>query len=173
MADRDFSPAHIPTLAEVKSEIPAECFERSFARSLPYAVMSVVLTVGVGLLAWRFIPLTLQWTPVWLAYAYVNGTIATGIWVVAHECGHRGFSEGTKAQDTLGYILHSALLVPYFSWQRSHAIHHGKTNHLIEGETHVPKRITTPRGRRTLRTRKRIGRRTHGVFTVASRLSVG
>ena len=135
--------------------------------------MSVVLTVGVGLLAWRFIPLTLQWTPVWLAYAYVNGTIATGIWVVAHECGHRGFSEGTKAQDTLGYILHSALLVPYFSWQRSHAIHHGKTNHLIEGETHVPKRITTPRGRRTLRTRKRIGRRTHGVFTVASRLSVG
>ena len=41
-------------------------------------------------------------------------------------------------QDLVGYVLHSALLVPYFSWQRSHAVHHMRTNHLTEGETHVP-----------------------------------
>ena len=29
--------------------------------------------------------------------------------------------------------------VPYFSWQRSHAVHHAKTNHMTEGETHVPR----------------------------------
>ena len=28
--------------------------------------------------------------------------------------------------------------VPYFSWQRSHAVHHQHTNHIYKGETHVP-----------------------------------
>ena len=162
-----------PSLAEVKAAIPSECFERSFARSLPYAVMSVVLTIGLGLLAWTFIPLTWQWTPVWLAYAYVNGTVATGVWVAAHECGHRGFANGTRAQDALGFVLHSSLLVPYFSWQRSHAVHHGKTNHVIEGETHVPKRNDTSRGQFTLKMRKFFGRRTHGAFTIVARLTFG
>ena len=102
----------IPTLAEVKAAIPAECFERSFAKSFAYALMSVVLTISIGFLAWLFIPLTWQWTPAWIAYAYVNGTVATGVWVAAHECGHRGFAKGTRAQDAVGFVLHSSLLVP-------------------------------------------------------------
>lgn len=163
----------LPTTAEVKAAIPSECFDRSFAKSLPYAVMSVVLTIGLGVLAWQFIPLTWQWTPLWLAYAYANGTTATGVWVVAHECGHRGFAKGTRAQDAVGFVLHSSLLVPYFSWQRSHAIHHGKTNHVIEGETHVPKRNDTKYGQRTLRIRNRLGARTHGAWTIVSRLGLG
>ena len=163
----------IPTLAEVKAAIPAECFERSFAKSFAYALMSVVLTISIGFLAWLFIPLTWQWTPAWIAYAYVNGTVATGVWVAAHECGHRGFAKGTRAQDAVGFVLHSSLLVPYFSWQRSHAIHHGKTNHLVEGETHVPKRNTNSRGQFTLKMRSVFGRRVHGAFTIVSRLSFG
>lgn len=59
-------------------------------------------------------------------------------WVIAHECGHNAFSDNRAIQDAVGYILHSFLLVPYFSWQRSHAVHHSRTNHLTEGETHVP-----------------------------------
>jgi omega-6 fatty acid desaturase (delta-12 desaturase) len=44
-------------------------------------------------------------------------------------------------QDAIGFILHSALLVPYYSWQRSHAVHHQYTNHMGLGETHVPERV--------------------------------
>ena len=74
----------------------------------------------------------------WFAYAFAQGTVATGMWVVAHECGHGAFSDNKVLQDAVGYVLHSLLLVPYFSWQRSHAVHHSRTNHLTEGETHCP-----------------------------------
>lgn len=169
----DIGPTDVPTTAEVKAAIPPECFERKLSRSIPYALMSIALTLATGILAWQFIPLTWAWTPAWMLYAYVNGTIAVGVWVIAHECGHRAFAKTTKVQDVVGYTLHSALLVPYFSWQRSHAIHHGKTNHLIEGETHVPKRNTTRRGARALAARRKMGANTHGVFTIAARLGVG
>lgn len=169
----DTPPISVPSTAEVKAAIPAECFERQLSKSLAYAAFSVGLTLLTGVLALLFIPLEWAWTPAWLLYAYVNGTIAVGVWVVAHECGHRAFAKTTKVQDTVGFVLHSLLLVPYFSWQRSHAIHHGKTNHLIDGETHVPKRNTTKRGRRTLRVRKKLGAGTHGALTVAGRLGFG
>lgn len=169
----DVTPESIPSTAEVKAAIPSECFERSLGKSLMYAAFSVGLTLLLGALALMFIPLSWSWAPAWLLYAYVNGTVAVGVWVVAHECGHRAFAPTTKVQDFVGFVLHSSLLVPYFSWQRSHAIHHGKTNHLIEGETHVPKRITTARGLRALRVRRKIGAGTHGAFTVAARLGLG
>jgi len=90
--------------------------------------------VAVGTL----IPLKMAATPLWLAYAAVTGTVWTGMWVVAHECGHGAFSDNRKLQNAVGYFLHTLLLVPYFSWQRSHAVHHQHTNHITKGETHVP-----------------------------------
>jgi len=60
------------------------------------------------------------------------------LWVLAHECGHGAFSDNRKLETIVGYCLHSFLLVPYFSWQRSHAVHHAFTNHITDGETHVP-----------------------------------
>ena len=80
-------------------------------------------------------------TPLWLAWGAVTGTVWTGMWVVAHECGHGAFSDNRKLQDAVGYLLHSVLLVPYFSWQRSHAVHHANTNHITKGETHVQPRV--------------------------------
>merc|ERR1712166_41549 len=40
--------------------------------------------------------------------------------------------------DIVGFIVHQALLVPYFAWQYTHAKHHRRTNHLTDGESHVP-----------------------------------
>lgn len=163
----------IPTTAEVKAAIPSHCFERKLSTSLKHAAISVTLTVALGAFALAFIPLTWAWLPAWLLYAYVNGTVAVGVWVAAHECGHRAFAPTVKVQDAIGFVLHSALLVPYFSWQRSHAIHHGKTNHLTEGETHVPKIVDTKKGNRALNASKNFGPTIHGAFTVVSRLGIG
>ena len=163
----------IPTTSEVKAAIPPQCFERSLRRSLPYALFSVSITILTGIMAWQFLPLSWTWAPAWVAYACLNGTFGIGVWVIAHECGHRAFAPTTRVQDTVGFVLHSLLLVPYFSWQRSHAIHHGKTNHVTEGETHVPKRVTTRAGRRALQARRRMGSTTHGILTLAGRLGFG
>ncbi|MGB6058506.1 MAG: fatty acid desaturase [Microthrixaceae bacterium] len=132
------------TRAEVRAVIPDECFKRSTVRSLCYAAGSVGLVVALVAAAAAFLPITWAWIPAWILYAVATGTAATGVWVIAHECGHGAFSSNRRLQDGIGFALHSVLLVPYFSWQRSHAVHHAKTNHLDEGETHVPRRIKDP-----------------------------
>ena len=127
----------IPTKGDVKKAVPAHCFTRNTMRSLKYAAISVLegaACVALGLQ----IPMTMAAWPLWLLYAAVTGCVWTGMWVIAHECGHGAFSDNRFIQDTVGYILHTFLMVPYFSWQHSHAVHHSRTNHITEGETHVP-----------------------------------
>ncbi|EER10926.1 conserved hypothetical protein, partial [Perkinsus marinus ATCC 50983] len=72
----------------------------------------------------------------WCVYIFWQGVFFTGIWVMGHECGHGAFSPYPLVNDCVGFVLHSALLVPYFSWQYSHARHHKFTNHITRGETH-------------------------------------
>jgi len=62
----------------------------------------------------------------------------TGLWVIGHECGHGGFSESPLVNDTVGLAVHSALLVPYFSWKISHRRHHSNTNNMDRDEVFVP-----------------------------------
>lgn len=163
----------VPSRAEVRAAIPDRCFRLRTSTSLAYAAGSVAATLVPALLAWWYLPLTWAWLPVWLVYAVVVGTAACGVWVIAHECGHGAFSTNTRLQDAVGFVLHSALLVPYFSWQRSHAVHHARTNHLVEGETHVPKRVDTAGGQRALRARRRLGGPVHAGLTIAGRLLFG
>jgi fatty acid desaturase len=72
-------------------------------------------------------------------YSGLMGTSAFGLWVIGHECGHGAFGDNWLQNDVFGFVIHSALLVPYFSWKYSHNKHHKYTNHLVLGETHVPK----------------------------------
>lgn len=162
-----------PTKAEVLAAIPEECFNRSVFRSSLSLLASLAMTIGSGAAAYAFIPLTWAWLPAWVAYAVVAGTAATGCWVVAHECGHRAFAKQNWLQDAIGYCLHSSLLVPYFSWQRSHAVHHARTNHLDLGETHVPARDTTPSGRAWQWWQETIGDEAFAIVVMAIHFLIG
>ena len=46
----------------------------------------------------------------------MQGAVGTGLWIIAHECGHQAFSKWQTMNDAVGLVVHSALLVPYFSW---------------------------------------------------------
>merc|ERR1711998_562667 len=132
--------AELPALSEIKAAIPKYCFERSTATALCLLARCTLLVALVGLLGWD-LPSEqlslLDWT-CWHLYWFAMGVVATGHWVLAHECGHGALFPSAWANDGVGFLLHSALLVPYFSWQYSHRRHHSKTNHIEDGETHVP-----------------------------------
>jgi len=168
----------IPTKAQVRQAIPAHCFKRDTAKSLMYALISVLQSAAC-FAAVPFIPKTMAFAPVWLAWAAFTGTVWTGMWVVAHECGHGAFSDNRRIQDTVGYILHTLLLVPYFSWQRSHAVHHAHTNHITKGETHVPvvvgarPGIENAGGEGELANAKRFGKGPWGALQLVLHLVIG
>ena len=137
---------------------------------------SLALSLGLSVLAFGAgtqIPLSLWLIPVWLIYALVTGTVAMGCWVLAHECGHNAFHPNRQVEGVVGFALHSALLVPYYSWARSHAVHHAHCNHLEGGETHVPPRHTSISGRATERLRQKMGTTLFGVFSLATHLILG
>lgn len=135
------APEDFPKAKDIKAVIPKECFQPETAKSLGYLSVSLIGTalctsVGLGMLG--AIGTSIWTLPLWTAYSAITGTVAMGLWVLAHECGHGAFSPNKKLQDAVGFILHSIMLVPYYSWQRSHAVHHQFTNHMGLGETHVP-----------------------------------
>ncbi|KAK3205041.1 hypothetical protein Dsin_019087 [Dipteronia sinensis] len=68
-----------------------------------------------------------------------GGCLLTGVWVIAHECGHHSFIDHQWVDDTVGLILHSAILVLYFSWKYSHRRHHSNTCSFDRDEVFVPK----------------------------------
>lgn len=132
------------TINDVRAAIPKHCFERSAARGLMYVARDIFS------LATTFALFHTVWTPAnvpsisvraagWALYTFIQGCFATGLWVMAHECGHQSFSPSKTLNDTVGFICHSALLVPYFSWKISHGKHHKATGHLDRDMVFVPK----------------------------------
>ncbi len=131
------SMSDIPSRSEVREVIPRKCFSRQTNQSISYLLQSIFIQTLVVIIGIS-IPLTQNMVFIWFIYAIISGTTAMGLWVLAHECGHGAFSDNKRLETIVGYICHSILLVPYFSWQRSHSVHHAFTNHITNGETHVP-----------------------------------
>ncbi|MQL80189.1 hypothetical protein Taro_012641 [Colocasia esculenta] len=129
------------TLGEIKKAIPQRCFQRSVLRSFSYVVQDLAIVSVLFYLAIAYFP-TLP-SPLhllaWPLYWAVQGCVLTGVWVIAHECGHHAFSDYSLLDDVVGLVLHSALLVPYFSWKYSHRRHHSNTGSLERDEVFVPK----------------------------------
>ncbi|KAK4772895.1 hypothetical protein SAY87_027914 [Trapa incisa] len=128
------------TLGQIKKAIPPHCFQRSVPRSFSYVVYDLTIASIFYYIATTYFhlfpsPFYLAWPLYWA----LQGCVLTGVWVIAHECGHHAFSDYQWLDDTLGLILHSCLLVPYFSWKYSHRRHHSNTGSLERDEVFVPK----------------------------------
>mmetsp|Transcript_46417 Transcript_46417/g.119804 ORF Transcript_46417/g.119804 Transcript_46417/m.119804 type:complete len:345 (+) Transcript_46417:153-1187(+) len=136
------------SVADIRAAIPTRCFEISIVRSFSH-LFHDLLFVGVAAFAATFIDSSSlpMWMRIvlWPIYWWFQGVFATGVWVLAHECGHRAFARSKLVNDVVGLILHSFLLVPYHAWRISHASHHANTNSLERDEVFVPSHSFTPR----------------------------
>ena len=43
----------------------------------------------------------------WAIYTFWAGLVGTGLWIIAHECGHQAFSESKFLNNVVGWVLHS------------------------------------------------------------------
>ncbi|CAN1278168.1 FAD12 [Linum perenne] len=139
------------TLSDIKKSIPPHCFQRSLPRSFSYLAHDLTLVAIFYYIATTYIDLLPNPLPyvAWPIYWAMQGCVFTGwamqgclfiaLWMIAHECGHHAFSDHQWLDDSIGFILHSSLLSPYFSWKHSHRRHHANTSSLERDEVYVPK----------------------------------
>lgn len=140
------------TIKELLGAIPPHCFERSALRSGLYVLWDFFLSACLILAAGRIDGYlgsrgslldgkigSVARVAAWALYGYSIGLVWTGLWVLAHECGHQSFSTSKRINNSVGWLLHSALLVPYHSWRISHAQHHAATGHMTRDQVFVPK----------------------------------
>ncbi|KAI1638487.1 fatty acid desaturase [Biscogniauxia mediterranea] len=132
------------TIKDIHNAIPKHCFNRSAITGLYYVFRDIAcLATTFYLFNTYLTPENVPSTParaaLWGLYTFVQGLFGTGIWVLAHECGHQSFSPSKVLNDTVGWILHSSLLVPYFSWKISHGKHHKATGHMERDMVFVPR----------------------------------
>lgn len=84
------------------------------------------------------VPYLLARVALWLTYGYFQGQQLTGIWVLGHEAGHGTFLPNKFMNEFAGWVFHSFLLTPYFSWQSTHRRHHIYANNLAKDHNYVP-----------------------------------
>lgn len=116
-----------PTIREIRNAIPDHCFKPNNLKSAGHAVFDTSMAVLFAYVSLKTIPLVEFWPARWLLwtlYGYIQGLIFTGVWIVAHECGHGSLFSTTFLNDSFGFVLHTILMVPYFPWKYTHARHH-------------------------------------------------
>ncbi|KAI0635275.1 fatty acid desaturase-domain-containing protein [Trametes polyzona] len=140
------------TIKELLSVIPPHCYERSTTRSMAYVVMDLTIIVSLCKIAYLVEPLISPahiWLPhpvlytaarfvLWATYSFIAGLFGFGLWSIGHECGHYAFSQYKWVNDAVGFILHSGMSVPFFTWRYSHGMHHAATSHMTREQAYVP-----------------------------------
>jgi omega-6 fatty acid desaturase / acyl-lipid omega-6 desaturase (Delta-12 desaturase) len=128
------------TMKEIYDAIPPHCFKSSASRSLFYVARDFgyisILVYASSFI--RCVPVAYARALLWTVYTILQGMVFTGIWILAHECGHGAFSKYKKLNWAMGFLMHSFLLVPFHSWRITHNAHHKGTGNLDKDMAFVP-----------------------------------
>ncbi|EGN92175.1 hypothetical protein SERLA73DRAFT_191523 [Serpula lacrymans var. lacrymans S7.3] len=158
-AQRKLTPFEPPkvTLAEIHASIPKHLYKKSTLKAMYYVCRDVFFTALFYKLATYIDPLSrtivdqygfssrsaqvVKWT-LWSTYWWWQGVAFAGWWCLGHEAGHGTLSQYNWINHSVGYALHTFLLVPYYSWRSTHHAHHKATGWLEKDENFVPRTRT-------------------------------
>ncbi|KAE8441529.1 hypothetical protein EG329_004875 [Mollisiaceae sp. DMI_Dod_QoI] len=128
------------TMKEIYDNIPPHCLQPNTLVSLYYILRDYFFVLVLVSVATQIPNISYPYlrSLAWATYAFLQGLVFTGLWELAHECGHGALSKSKAFNNTCGLIIHSLLLVPYYSWKITHSTHHKTTNNLDKDIAFVP-----------------------------------
>ncbi|KAI0320401.1 delta-12 fatty acid desaturase [Amylostereum chailletii] len=147
----DFSPPKV-TLAEIHAAVPKYLFHKSTKKAFFYTIRTSLCSVVFYQLAMRIDPFACRLQHLglprllsfslrailWATYCWWQGIAFAGLWCLGHEAGHGTLSNHDWVNHCLGYLLHTFLMVPYFSWRATHHAHHKAVGSIERDENYVP-----------------------------------
>lgn len=119
-------------LSTILKTLPRQCFEKNPLKAW-ISVLISLFSVALGYAAITFLP------SFFLPFAWIwTGTALTGLFVLAHDCGHRSFAKRRWVNDLVGHVLMLPLIYPFHPWRILHDRHHRFTNQLKQDNAWEP-----------------------------------
>jgi len=111
-------------LRDILKTLPREVFTKNPRKAWLTVGINVLLVIlgywSLAVSPWYLLPVC------WI----FTGTALTGFFVIAHDCGHRSFSNRKWVNDVIGHIVLVPLIYPFHAWRILHNHHHKHTNKL-------------------------------------------
>lgn len=128
------------TMKEIYDVIPPHCLHSNTFVSVCYVLRDFTYVFALMALATQIHHIQNPYLKLltWTTYTFLQGLVFTGLWEIAHECGHGALSSYRWVNNAIGLVVHSLLLVPFYSWRLTHAQHHKATNNLERDIAFVP-----------------------------------
>lgn len=140
-----FTKDNVPTILEIRKNIPSKYFNPSIKRSFQYVAWDLIIVSILFLTFYQLnsitsIPSIIKNFVLLPSYTFAQGTMFWAIFVLGHDCGHGSFSRYPLLNDIVGTFLHTLILVPYTTWKLSHRHHHKNTGNIDKDEVFHPVR---------------------------------
>lgn len=119
-------------LRDIINTLPKEVFIKNPHKAWSKLVINVLcVAIGywtVAVSSWYLLP---------IAWIFL-GTSLQGLFVIAHDCGHRSFSNRIWVNDLVGHVMTLPIIYPFHAWRILHNYHHKHTNKLDVDNAWLP-----------------------------------
>ncbi|KXN84107.1 Delta(12) fatty acid desaturase, partial [Leucoagaricus sp. SymC.cos] len=149
---RPFRPPKV-TLKEIHDAVPKHLLRPNPVRATLYVVRDITISsflfkVASSIAYWESIdyyglitspPIKVAFRAgLWVSYWCLQGLLFAGMFCLGHDAGHGSLYNQKFLNNLVGFLLHTFLLIPYFSWRATHHAHHKATASMERDENYVP-----------------------------------